>query len=301
MALRTGSVVSARGHNIVLAKDMSTEIVPRIWLQDEEREEKRRELRQLQNEVVERELFLMNLRSELFQFERRYIRQVGALYAELDALNARIAEFHSQESPINEVDLEATLSELTADYDTARSVAAASPLHPGCTAWTEESSDGQKDDLGAGADRSPSSDLKSAYREVAKLVHPDLAIDENDRIHRERLMRLANEAYQDHDLAALRQILKDYEGCSASEDGGRLASDLRSTIIRITQIRARLSQIARIVATLIESEIGRLKTKAEVAAADGRDLLDEMAANIKNRIDAAQQRFESASLARERG
>jgi len=42
--------------------------------------------------LAERELELVHLRSQLAGFEGRYLRQVGALYAELDERNARIAE-----------------------------------------------------------------------------------------------------------------------------------------------------------------------------------------------------------------
>ena len=53
----------------------------------------------------------------------------------------------------------------------------------------------------------PSPELKQLWVRVLKRVHPDLAIDEQDRIHCERLTQLANEAYQAGDLEALRAVL----------------------------------------------------------------------------------------------
>ncbi|HET6218920.1 MAG TPA: TonB family protein [Acidobacteriaceae bacterium] len=53
----------------------------------------------------------------------------------------------------------------------------------------------------------PSPELKQLWIRVLKRVHPDLAIDEQDRIRCERLSKLANEAYQAGDLETLRAVL----------------------------------------------------------------------------------------------
>ncbi len=53
----------------------------------------------------------------------------------------------------------------------------------------------------------PSPELKQLWIRVLKRVHPDLAIDEQDRIRCELLTKLANEAYQAGDLEALRAVL----------------------------------------------------------------------------------------------
>src|ERR1700760_216349 len=52
-----------------------------------------------------------------------------------------------------------------------------------------------------------SPELKQLWIRVQKRVHPDLAIDEQDRIRCERLTKLANEAYQAGDVDALRGVL----------------------------------------------------------------------------------------------
>ena len=57
----------------------------------------------------------------------------------------------------------------------------------------------------------PSPELKQLWIRVLKRVHPDLAIDERDRIRCERLTKLANEAYQAGDLKALRAVLNPQE------------------------------------------------------------------------------------------
>jgi TonB family protein len=54
----------------------------------------------------------------------------------------------------------------------------------------------------------PSPELKSLWIRVLKRVHPDLAIDEQDRVRCERLTKLANEAYQAGDEEALKAVLR---------------------------------------------------------------------------------------------
>src|SRR5208282_429098 len=54
----------------------------------------------------------------------------------------------------------------------------------------------------------PSPELKQLWIRILKRVHPDLAIDEQDRIRCERLTKLANEAYQAGDVEALRAVLR---------------------------------------------------------------------------------------------
>jgi len=51
---------------------------------------------------VDRELELADLRAELSAFEGLYLRRVGVLYAELDELNARIAELIAEEEGTQE-------------------------------------------------------------------------------------------------------------------------------------------------------------------------------------------------------
>jgi TonB family protein len=53
----------------------------------------------------------------------------------------------------------------------------------------------------------PSPELKQLWIRVLKRVHPDLAVDEQDRVRCERLTKLANEAYQAGDEEALKAVL----------------------------------------------------------------------------------------------
>jgi TonB family protein len=57
----------------------------------------------------------------------------------------------------------------------------------------------------------PSPELKQLWIRVLKRVHPDLAIDEQDRLRCERLTQLANEAYQAGNAEALKAVLRPFQ------------------------------------------------------------------------------------------
>src|ERR1700675_1572066 len=72
-----------------------------------------------------------------------------------------------------------------------------------------------------------SPDLKQLWIRVLKRVHPDLAIDEQDRIRCERLTKLANQAYQAGDVEALRAVLRPSQPPNAAAPRAYTASRQR--------------------------------------------------------------------------
>ena len=251
---------------------MSTEILRRLSPEEEELAKKREELALLQAELADRELLLTDLRAELSQFEALYLRQVGTLYAELDEWNAKIAERVAEQEGTEE----------------ARSAAAQAR-----TQAEESKSAVQEAVAKEGFKASP--ELKRLFREVAMRIHPDHATDEADRHKREQLMKEANAAYARGDAETLKRILEEYESSPESVKGVGVAADLERTIRQIRQVRSRLSQIEVEIANLIDSDIAKLRAKVEAGRAEGRELLTEMAEDVRRRIDAARRRFEAGS------
>jgi hypothetical protein len=192
------------------------------------------------------------------------------LYAELDEWNARIAQLIAEE--------EGTVEARTAATE-ARTQA-------------QESYSAAHSEAARAIEFTPSAELKKLYRDVAKRVHPDLATDEADRAQRERLMMEANRAYQRGDVDALRRILEEYESSPESVQGTGVAADLVRVIRQIKQLQKRLVQIELEIAILIESDIAKLRAKAEEVGNQGRNLLAEMARDVKRRIEIESRRFE---------
>lgn len=249
---------------------MTTGIDRRLSPEEEELAKKREELAQLQVQLGDRELHLANLRAELAAFEGKYLRQVGTLYAELDEWNAKLAELLAEENRTEEARSAASQARAQAAESRAAS--------HGEAAETKEFA--------------TSPELKSLYRELAKRVHPDLAIDEADRKQRERLMTEANRAYQNGDAEALRRIFQEYESSPDSVRGTGVATDLVRVLRQLKQVRNRLAQIEEEISGLEGSDIATLQAKAEDASRQGLDLLSEMAANLQGRINVARQRYD---------
>ncbi len=69
--------------------------------EEEELRLKKQELQALENRLIELELELANLRGELTAFETLYFKTVGVRYAELDEIEAQIAELLAHREPGN--------------------------------------------------------------------------------------------------------------------------------------------------------------------------------------------------------
>lgn len=252
---------------------MSSEVAARHTPEEQEFAKKTAELAALKVELADRELTLSNFRAELAAFEGVYLRTVGSLYAELDNINAQIAERIAEQVGSQQARQDAAEARRRAheSYSAAHGETAAVP------------------------EFSPTPELKSLYREVAKKVHPDLTSDPADRDIRDKMMAEANRAYARGDADALRRILEEYEGSPDAVQGTGVAADLVRVIRKISQARKRLAQIEEAIAQLRASAMAELMAKTEEYKKHGRDLLEELAQGVRKRIAESRQRLASLS------
>jgi hypothetical protein len=247
---------------------MSTIIPSRVRPEDEELAKKLGELAELESDLADRELHIATLRSELASFEKQYLKIVGTKYAELDEVNARIAEQIARQH-VGDRQREGAAQQARKQADDSRFAA---------------------DAVASGEQRTlPSKELKSLYREVAKRVHPDLSSDPEDRKTRQRLMAEANRAYEMGDIARLKQILEEYDTCPEAVQGEGVGAELIRVIRKINQVKRRLTEIVYELKLLVDSDLAKLRAKAEEYDKLGRDLLAEMAKQIDLQILAARQ------------
>jgi hypothetical protein len=123
--------------------------------------------------------------------------------------------------------------------------------------------------------------LKSLYRGVAKAVHPDLASDESERLRRQELMALANEAYQSGNRQVLIDLLSEWEQAPVSY-GSELdiALELVRVIRQLAAVQQNIHAVVRQTEELKQSDIYHFKLRVDDALADGVDLLADMAAAV---------------------
>ena len=250
---------------------MSAKIIRRLKPEEEEVLRKREELAAIRATLAELELELVDLRSQLAAFEGRYLRLVGTLYAELDEWKARIAELQARLAP-----------------------SAASVAHAGEA--REQARQTYQDAHGKASETqefAPSAELKRIYRDVAKRVHPDFATDAADLERRTRLMAAANRAYEAGDAEAIQRILDEFEDSAEAVVGEGIGTELIRIIRQISAAKARVAAIEQELAALRESEIARLKKQAEEAEQEGRDLLSELAAAVREQIEFARKEHEA--------
>jgi len=238
----------------------------------QELEKKREELALLEAELIQRELDLASLRAELTDFERRYLRIVGVLYAELDEIEAQIAEAQARRRP----------SDSKAQEQAARARAQAQESSETTRAIAEPKP-------------RPTESLKKLFREVAKRIHPDLATNDADRARRQKLMAEANAAYENGDEAKLRSILEEWESSPETVEGEGVGPELIRVIRKIAQIQRRLSEIDTEIRQLSASDPCQLRAKANEAEDQGRDLLKEMASQVGHQITDAKRRLATAT------
>jgi DNA repair exonuclease SbcCD ATPase subunit len=246
--------------------------------EDEELERKRIELEEVQSELAESELELATLRSELLAFERRYLEVVGTRYAEIDRLEAQIAEAAARRNPADKSARQKAESARARADESAEALGDAGQEPPGRAF-------------------EPSEELKSLYRQAAKELHPDLTTDEEERLRRKRAMADLNKAYEECDEQRIRQILAEWRSSPEQVRGDDTAAQLVRVIREIAQARNRLEAIKGEIEDLTRGELYRLKTQVEEAATRGQNLLGEIAGHLDARIEDARAQLKQVSQA----
>jgi hypothetical protein len=245
--------------------------------EEEELLRKREELAAIRATLAERELELVDFRSQLAAFEGRYLRQVGTVYAELDEWKARISELRAKLDP------------------SAAASARAEEAREQARQTYQEAHSKASETL----DFTRSPELKSLFREVAKHIHPDLSKDSRDLERRTRFIAEANRAYEAGDSAALQRILDEYRDGADAVEGEGIGAELIRIIRQISLAKDRVAAIERELDTLRQSEIARLKKQAEEREQEGRDLLAELETAVREQIGLARKEYEA--LAKKEG
>jgi hypothetical protein len=253
---------------------MPTALFRLITPAEAELHDRRRELTRARRTLADREFALDAHRIHLHNFEARYIRQVGVLYRQLDEWEERIAELKvSQESPEEQARLhfEAEARKLANPYAVEPDAEPEPPTEAQLQAHLA---------------------LRALFRELARLIHPDHALDAADERHRTRLMAQANDAYRRDDHATLRRMLHGYDPSTLPTSREQVAAELRRVAKQTQQVREDIALVESTLEALLASEMSQLEQAVIAAALEGRELLTEMAARLKGRIGMTMRQYE---------
>jgi len=226
---------------------------------------KRAELAALQRELIELELDLSTLEQELAAFRGNYLRIVGRRYAVLDDIKARIAEGRAARHPADDEAQQEARRTREAAEQTAQQVSDSAPGKP----------------VPAFA---PPASLRTLFRAAARTLHPDLAPTEEDRSRRHEWMAKVNEAYKREDEEALKRLVEEWEASPESVEGTGVATELVRVIRQIAQARRSIANIRSRIEEVKETELYSLCARHRQAEDEGRNLLEEIAADLDVRI-----------------
>ncbi len=215
---------------------------------------------------------MAELRAELEQFEAKYTMEVGRLYAELDEIEAEIAEEEVKLNPDDE--------EIKKRAEEARVRA-------------EESAEAAEEENWQACTQkwNPSPEAKKAYHNLAKIIHPDLAIDKEEQERRHKLMAKLNDAYSDGDQNQLNKLVEEYRDSPELVKGDSVGDELIRVIRQISQVKRRLLELREEKLEAELSELYVLREKVRKEQLEGRNLLNQMAERTKTHIKKSKRRL----------
>lgn len=128
--------------------------------------------------------------------------------------------------------------------------------------------------------------IKRIYRKLARRFHPDLAQDSEEVGYRTEKMAALNDAYKARSLVELAALASEGQELAAdinvtSKTESQMVQALENELKRI---KRRLRQIENDLENAHNNEIVQLSVKVKFAQRDGRDLLSELAADLKKKI-----------------
>ena len=136
-------------------------------------------------------------------------------------------------------------------------------------------------------------EIKQAYRQAAKLMHPDRAYTESERERRTVLMAKVNLAYASGDQSAIEKLIVEFGHDPEAITGEDVAARLIKVYRRIAQLRRRLNEAEQEIST---SELYELMMTVYETKALGGDPLGDLARQIMHQISEKKIELEMIRL-----
>jgi|GEM_PF-6683213 len=242
----------------------------KIITEQETFQRQQEELFQLENKLAAYELKFATLNTHLEYFRAEVFRVVGSLYVELDTLKVEIAEYSALLHP--------DILELRKEAKIIKNEA---------TAFQAIQNNYQIKQEFYGSFQ-PSEQFQQLYLRIIKIVHPELTTDAQERQFRREIITEINQIYQRGDEEQMKELFKailefaDFQKEIISE------ANLPSHLVKINQqivgIKQRIDEVKKQLHALKTSSLAILRYDSIKLAQQGKDLLAETAAELKQEI-----------------
>jgi hypothetical protein len=228
-------------------------------------------LAQIHQQLIEAEANLADRLAEVNAFEFEFEAKVGYLYDALAALEAEIQRYTERIQIIRSKQI---FGQAHIPVDTQYRRAWQSPPASAPTPPPQP------------LDLASETEIKRLYRQLARRFHPDLAVDEADRLRRTAKMTVINDAYAARSLVELVALAQEADqiintGSNPGQTEAQLAQALQAELSRCQR---RLRDIEKELRTLRYRPSVELSIEVKSVRRQGRDLLVEMAADVERQI-----------------
>ena len=222
------------------------------------------EIARLETILAERRCELVFLQEEFREFKARYTQIVGSRLAELALIEQAIKEAEARLFGVEET-----------------------------TEAGEECAD-SSDEARAPTSLPVKTALRKLFWSVAKVFHPDHAVNEKEAQRRHTIMAEASRAYSEGDVESLHTLLGD-EHLQSYCAGGSTQDDEEDLASRLLTLKEELRTLEFGIKRIKADSLYQLKLRADEDRAQGRDALAAMAGRIERQITKARHRLEHFS------
>jgi hypothetical protein len=218
------------------------------------------EIARLEQLLEERRRELAAMQEEMRVFKARYTEAVGSRLAELSEIEREIKQAEARMLGLEE---EGAEEETTGE---------------------EKRQDAQPGPIPVGKA------MRKLFWAVAKMFHPDMAVDEREARARHTVMAEASRAYREGDVESLHTLLGDEQLQSLCAVGGGDAEtdDLNARLLAL-EIELRTVEFG--IKRIRQDGLYHTRLKVEEEAREGRDALSLMAEQIDRQITKARHRL----------
>ena len=240
-------------------------------------------LKQAQREFDDSQAELEQLEKQLRIFEALVDARLGDLLDQLSDLNA---ETISLDEKIREIREQRLFGADLMRYTDG----APRPARPPNLKDLPPMGIAQRDALHATVDGTATGmqipDIKALYRKLARRYHPDLARSDADRVQSNAQMAEINQAYNAGDLPTLMRLdgMTIPYGVDINQPPLQSAGHHKKSLTEAEQIELKLKGIRGQIARLSSLPIVRLSLEVKLARHQGRDLMHEMATELRYKV-----------------